>query len=84
MGIMIIPILNYLGITLEGKIGKVSNIFFFIDHLASSLPGYVGNDNEFVVTSGTSEKRLEFIYYVLQKQFSNLFLFFLVLALANH
>ena len=76
MGIMIIPILNYLGITLEGKIGKVSNIFFFIDHLASSLPGYVGNDSEFVVTSGTSEKRLEFIYYVLQKQFSNLFLFF--------
>ena len=75
LGIMIIPILNYLGISLEGKIGKVSNIFFFIDHLASSLPGYVDNDTQFAATSGTAEKRLEFIYYVLQKQFSNVFLF---------
>ena len=75
IGIMIIPILNYLGISFEGKIGKVSNIFFFIDHLASSIPGYVGDENEFLVSSGTAQTRIEFINYVLQKQFSSLFLF---------
>jgi|TARA_B100001094_G_C18124825_1_gene768902 hypothetical protein len=75
LGIMIIPILNYLGISLEGKIGKVSNIFFFIDHLASSIPGYVGDESEFLVSSGTAQTRIEFIKYALQKQFSSLFLF---------
>ena len=72
---MVIPILNYIGISLEGKIGKISNIFFFVEHLASALPGYAGNDNEFIVSSGTAEKRLEFFSYVLQKQLSNLYLF---------
>ena len=74
-GIMVIPILNYIGISLEGKIGKISNIFFFVEHLSSALPGYTGNDNEFIVSSGTAEKRLEFFSYVLQKQLSNLYLF---------
>jgi hypothetical protein len=73
---MVIPILNYIGISLEGKLGKISNMFFFIDHLASSFPGYTGNDNEFIVSSGTAEKRLEFFSYVLLKQLSNLYLFF--------
>ncbi len=71
LALLVLPILNYIGISLEGKLGKVSNMFFFIDHLASAIPGYQGIDGKFQVTSNTAEQRLEFWTYVLKTQLSN-------------
>ena len=46
-------------------------MFFFIDHLASAIPGYQGIDGKFEITSNTAEQRLEFWTYVLKNQLSN-------------
>ena len=71
LGLIILPILNYMGISLEGKVGRVTDMFFFFDHLASAIPGYDGVNNKFEVTSNTAQKRIEFWSYVLKTQFSN-------------
>jgi len=76
LGLLILPILNYIGISLEGKVGRVTDMFFFFDHLASAIPGYDGVNNQFEVTSNTAQKRLEFWTYVIKIQFSNLYTIF--------
>ena len=76
LGLIILPILNYMGISLEGKVGRVTDMFFFFDHLASAIPGYDGVNNKFEVTSNTAQKRIEFWSYVLKTQFSNLYTIF--------
>jgi hypothetical protein len=76
LGLLILPVLNYIGISLEGKVGRVTDMFFFFDHLASAIPGYDGVNNKFEVTSNTAQKRIEFWSYVLKNQFSNLYTIF--------
>jgi hypothetical protein len=76
LGLLILPVLNYIGISLEGKVGRVTDMFFFFDHLASAIPGYDGVNDKFEVTSNTAQKRIEFWSYVLKTQFSNLYTIF--------
>jgi len=76
LGLLILPVINYIGISLEGKVGRVTDMFFFFDHLASAIPGYDGVNNRFEVTSNTAQKRIEFWSYVLKTQFSNLYTIF--------
>ncbi len=71
LALLVLPIINYIGLSFEGKLGQVSNMFFFIDHLASAIPGYQGTDGKFEITSNTAEQRLEFWTYVLKNQLSN-------------
>ena len=72
IGSLLIPLLNFLGISLTGKIGDVDNIFFFFEHFLSALPGYNYENEIFETTSDTANLRLVFWKFVIKTQFSNI------------
>lgn len=68
---LILPLLSSLGITFSGKLGEVSNIAFFYNHLASSFSGYESQSDMFDISQGTANQRIEWWSLVLNNQFSD-------------
>jgi hypothetical protein len=60
LGFLFISTFSFFGISFEGKLSRVTNIMFFIDHLGSAIPGYKYENEIFDTTRGTVQTRMFF------------------------
>ena len=77
IGSLLIPLANFFGFSFSEYLGEVNSIFFFIDHLLTSLPGYQPTNEIFNTTSATAKFRYDSWKFVINTQLSDIkFLFF--------